>query len=204
MKNWLTLLFSVSLFASQAMAKDLIIYFTQPEKVSVADAYSGASAIERNDEIIGTTEYIAQEIQKHTGADLFRLEDDQDYPLHSHSAMLDFGQEMQRKNVRPVLKNVPNIAEYDRIFVGFPIWWYKMPMAYYTLFGQQDFSGKEIHIFATSGGARFSGTAQEIRRLQPNATVFEGFETNALYRTPKTSERVEKNIANWLAELGNH
>ena len=66
------------------------------------------------------------------------------------------------------------IADYDRIYIGYPMWCYTFPMIIYTLFDQYDFAGKTIIPFNTHMGSRDGGTYQTIRELAPKATVLEG------------------------------
>ncbi|HJC42939.1 MAG TPA: NAD(P)H-dependent oxidoreductase, partial [Candidatus Mediterraneibacter gallistercoris] len=62
--------------------------------------------------------------------------------------------EMKDKSSRPELADTDaDIASYDRIFVGFPIWWYTAPTIINTFLESYDFSGKTIILFATSGGS---------------------------------------------------
>ncbi len=75
--------------------------------------------------------------------------------------------EMNDKSSRPAIKNrVENMAQYDTIFVGYPIWWYIAPTIINTFLGQYDFTGKTIVPFFTSGG---SGAGQTMRYLKPSA-----------------------------------
>ena len=64
-----------------------------------------------------------------------------------------------------------NLVDYDRIFVGYPSWWYKMPMVMYGFFEQHDLIGKMLTPFTTHGGSRFSDSLREIKRLLPNAQL---------------------------------
>ncbi|MEG9499651.1 flavodoxin [Mannheimia indoligenes] len=203
MKLKIFAIFTTFLTACSVQAKPLVIYFSQPEKVEInnIDAYSGASAILKENTILGATEYLAKEIQKHTGADLFRIETVQNYPIDTHQNLLDFAQEEQRKGIKPALKAKPDLSGYDTVFVGFPIWWYQMPMPLYSFFEPNDFSGKKVVLFVAHGGSRFSGATQVIRKMQPNAEVIEGFEAY-LYKTTRADSGVEKRLENWLNTLG--
>lgn len=196
------LLGMVSLFSAMVTnAKPLIIYFSQPEKVDLAniDAYSGASVILKNGQGLGATEYLAKEIQAHTKGDLWRMETVQTYP-DSHQALLDFAQAEQRKGIKPALKAKPNLDGYDTIFVGFPVWWYQMPMPLYTFFEENDFSGKKVILFTAHGGSRFSGAGQAVKKLQPNANVIEGFEAY-LFKSTRADKDVEQRLARWLEKM---
>ena len=67
-----------------------------------------------------------------------------------------------------------NIAAYDRIFLGFPIWWYTAPRIIRTFLESYDFSGKTVILFATSGGSGLGKTAKELASSCPGAHLREG------------------------------
>lgn len=186
-----------------AQAKNLIIYFSQPESYSadqLVDGISGASKLIKDGEMLGANEYLAKEIQKTTGAELFRLETMQSYPT-THQPLLDFAQEEQRKNIKPALKALPNLADVDTVFLVYPIWWYKMPMPIYSLLEQVDFSGKNIVPVVGHGGSRLGGSDREIQQLQPNAQVKKGFEAY-LHKSVRAEPEVERRLATFLTENG--
>lgn len=72
--------------------------------------------------------------------------------------------EMQNKAFRPAIADTDaKIADYDVIFVGFPIWWYVAPTIINTFLEAYDFSGKTVVLFATSGGSGFGKTLDELK-----------------------------------------
>ena len=78
----------------------------------------------------------------------------------------------QKKNKMPELAtHIENVEQYDMIFLGYPNWWGDMPQPLYTFLEEYDFSGKTIIPFNSHGGSGFSNTIEEIKKLQPNATV---------------------------------
>ncbi|MDG2960304.1 flavodoxin [Bisgaard Taxon 10/6] len=205
MKLSKTLLLGATLLAStimQAQAKTLILYFSQPENVALnqeVDGVSGASALLRNNQVLGSNQYIAQIIQQQTGGDLLRIETVQPYPAE-HQPLLDFAQEEQRQNIRPKLKTLPDLSGYDTVFVGYPIWWYQMPMPLYSLFEQVDFSGKTVIPFTVHGGSRFSNSLKEIKRLQPNAKLItKGL---AISRDDVNEQSTVEKTVEWVKMLG--
>lgn len=212
MKTLLKTLTLSLLFAGSAMAdngKPLILYFSQPQavdkddnpvKAETIDAHSGASVILKNNELLGSNEYLAKQIQAQTGGDLFRLETEFQYPT-AHKELLAYGQEEQRKNIKHELKAKPDLSGYDTVFVAYPIWWYKLPMAMQRFFEETDFSGKKLILVAGHGQSKFSGTRQVIQRLQPKAEVMEGFEVN-MWDITKADEQTEQRLTEWLNGLG--
>ena len=84
--------------------------------------------------------------------------------------------EMNNKTFRPeIAESNVQIAEYDVIFLGFPIWWYVAPTIINTFLESSDFSGKKIILFATSGGSKFGKTVEELKVSVPaSCEIIEG------------------------------
>ena len=150
----------------------LIAYFTVPETDGV-DTVAGASRVVTGNDVMGNTQFVATEIRKDLGGDLFAIQTVQDYP-GTHEALLDFAYDEKSRNARPELaSHIENLDNYDYIFVGYPNWNADLPMPLYTFFDEYDFSGKTIIPFVTHGGSGFSSTVRTIEELEPNATVIE-------------------------------
>lgn len=79
---------------------------------------------------------------------------------------------------RPEIAEKIDINGYDVIYVGFPIWWYREPNIIDTFLESNNFSGKIIVPFATSGSSGLGKSAANIRKLCPGSTVKEGFMLN--------------------------
>ena len=121
----------------------------------------------------GTTKEAAERLAKATGADLFEIRPTIPYT----SADLNWMDKKSRSSVemtdpdsRPeIAETVSNMADYDTVFIGFPIWWYVAPHIIHTFLESCDFSGKTLVPFATSGGSGIGKTVDELRKLCPNA-----------------------------------
>lgn len=151
----------------------LIAYFSVPENVDTdgIDANSGASIVVKNKDVLGNMQYMAMTIQEAIGGELFRIETKEKYPLE-HETLVNQAKEEQNEEVRPELAtHIENVEQYDIIFFGYPNWWGDMPQPLYTFLEEYDFSGKTIIPFNSHGGSGFSNTIEEIKKLQPNATV---------------------------------
>ena len=151
----------------------LIAYFSVPENVDTdgIDANSGASIVVKNKDVLGNMQYMAMTIQEAIGGELFRIETTEKYPLE-HETLVNQAKEEQNEEVRPELAtHIENVEQYDMIFLGYPNWWGDMPQPLYTFLEEYDFSGKTIIPFNSHGGSGFSNTIEEIKKLQPNATV---------------------------------
>ena len=153
----------------------LIAYFSVPENVDTdgIDANSGASIVVKNKDVLGNMQYMAMTIQEAIGGEIFRIETTEEYPLE-HETLVNQAKEEQNEDVRPELAtHIGNVEQYDIIFLGYPNWWGDMPQPLYTFLEEYDFSGKTIIPFNSHGGSGFSNTIEEIKKLQPNATVRE-------------------------------
>mgnify|MGYP002571264244 FL=1 len=151
----------------------LIAYFSVPENVDTdgIDANSGASIVVKNKDVLGNMQYMAMTIQEAIGGELFRIETKGKYPLE-HETLVNQAKEEQNEEVRPELAtHIENVEQYDMIFLGYPNWWGDMPQPLYTFLEEYDFSGKTIIPFNSHGGSGFSNMIEEIKKLQPNATV---------------------------------
>ena len=121
----------------------------------------------------GTTKGAAKRLAKAAGADLFEIRPAIPYT----SADLNWMDKKSRSSVemndpdsRPeIAETMPNMADYDTVFIGFPIWWYVAPHIIHTFLESCDFSGKTLVPFATSGGSGMGKTVDELRKLCPNA-----------------------------------
>ena len=84
--------------------------------------------------------------------------------------------EMADKSSRPEIAEMKeNMADYDTIVLGFPIWWYVAPTIINTFLEQYDFAGKKIVLFATSGGSGFGNTLAGLKAsVDPSCEMVEG------------------------------
>jgi flavodoxin len=190
------LFMTVPSIAEETPSTALVVYFSVPENVDLngVDAVAGASVLVKNDVRYGNVEYVAHLIADATDADLWRIETEHQYPLE-HDALLDAAADEQDANARPVLVGaVENLEQYDRIFLGFPNWWYDLPMPLYSFLESYDLSGKEIMPFTVHGGSGFSGALNTIAELQPEALVYE----NGLSISRNAVTDCETQVAEWL------
>lgn len=145
----------------------------------------------------GNTQNVAQAIQTQTDSDIFEIVPETPYS-DDYDAVVDLAQEEQRENVRPAISgSIDHIDDYDVIYVGFPNWWGDMPMILYTFFDSYDLSGKTIAPFCTSGGSGLSNTVNEIKGLEPNATV-----TDGLHIGSSSASNPDSAVSGWLSEIG--
>lgn len=126
----------------------------------------------------GTTAGVAKNLARAAGADLYEIRPATPYTradLNWTDKQSRSSVEMRDKNSRPALADADaNIADYDTIFIGFPIWWYVAPTIINSFLEAYDFSDKKIVLFATSGGSGFGKAVESLQVSAPKATIVEG------------------------------
>ena len=142
----------------------------------------------------GTTAKVAETLAESIGADIFEIEPAVPYT----AADLDWRDNTSRSSVemnnphsRPaVALKRDNMADYDTVLEGFPIWWYVAPTIINTFMESYDFAGKKIALFATSGGSGFGKT---VEKLAPSVDASAKFVSEKLL-----NRATEADIAGWL------
>ena len=122
----------------------------------------------------GNTKAAAQKLAKEFNADLYEITPEVPYT----AADLDWRDktsrstiEMQDKTSRPAIKGrCENIAEYDVVWIGFPVWWYTAPTIVNTFIEAHDLSGKTLNVFATSGGSDVKDSYNDLKKAYPQYT----------------------------------
>ena len=126
----------------------------------------------------GVTAKVAEALSDALGADLFEIVPKARYT----KADLDWRDKTSRSTIemndpssRPEIESLrDNVADYDTIYVGFPIWWYVAPTIINTFLESYDLAGKTIIPFATSGGSGMGKTNEKLAPSCPGATLKEG------------------------------
>lgn len=145
----------------------------------------------------GNTQKLANIISNEVGGDFRRIEPVEAYP--TGDALFDYTEEEANSDARPEFKDLDiNIDDYDTIFVGYPIWWYQMPMIMYTFFDEYDLSGKTIVPFNTHERSGDSGTYSDIQEIEPDATVLDGL----TIRGGDMEGNQTETVRDWLEDLG--
>ncbi|MBP5556631.1 MAG: NAD(P)H-dependent oxidoreductase [Bacteroidales bacterium] len=119
----------------------------------------------------GTTKAAAQKLAKEFNADLYEITPEVPYTaadLNWRDKSSRSTLEMKDKSSRPAIKgNCENIADYDTVWIGFPVWWYTAPTIVNTFIEAHDLSGKTLNVFATSGGSGVEGSANDLKKAYP-------------------------------------
>lgn len=178
----------------------LIAYFTwadnthvdNPDSIDV-DATTSASVLSP-----GNAAKIADWIKQRVGGDLFSITVKEPYSS-DYDECLNRAAEEKAANARPELANyVENMEQYDVIFLGFPNWWYTVPMAIHTFLEEYDFSGKTVIPFCTHGTGGLASTIQNIKKDLPQDVTL--LDPIGIYRPDVDSSHDEVN--KWLDGMG--
>ena len=120
----------------------------------------------------GTTAKAARTIAEVTGGTLYEIVPQQAYTaddLDWNDRQSRSSVEMNNPQARPALKGTkPDVAAYDVIFIGYPIWWNQAPRIINTFIESHDLKGKTLVPFATSGGSGISNSLKELKRTYPD------------------------------------
>ena len=116
------------------------------------------------------TKKIAEKIQKTTSADIFAIETVEPY-VGDYNSVVEQGKEEIDQGFKPEIKSLSvNLAGYDTIIIGTPVWWYTYAPAVATFLSEYDLSGKTIIPFVTNGGW-IGHTIQDVEKVCKNAIV---------------------------------
>ena len=146
----------------------------------------------------GVTAKVADMLADAVGADIYEIRPEVPYTKADLNWMDKKSRstiEMNDRTSRPAIadKNA-KVEQYDTIFLGFPIWWYRAPSIINTFLESYNFSGKKIILFATSGGSMFGKTVEELKVSVPDSCeIIEGKLLNGKQTIPA--------IRNWTEAL---
>lgn len=145
----------------------------------------------------GTTARAAEKLADITGGELYAITPTESYTpadLDWHDKQSRSSVEMNDPKARPAIKGrKENIAGYDVVFIGYPIWWDLAPRVINTFIESHDLKGKTVIPFATSGGSTLAGSAAALKKAYPALNWKEG---RLLNRAD------EKTIRTWFEKLG--
>lgn len=146
-------------FVSSAEAKSLVVVYSR------ADENYGVGYIKT-----GNTMKLAQLIAEKTGSELFEVKPAKEYPA-DYDSCIDIAKKELNANARPAILADKDIAEYDTIYFGYPIWWGDIPMPLYTFVEAHDWSGKTVIPFCTHEGSGAGRTDRTLKAAMKGADV---------------------------------
>lgn len=174
----------------------LVAYFSWAENATDTD---GVDATASPSVIApGNVQQLAGWVSEETGGDLFSIQVTDPYPA-DWDECLDRANDERGDDARPELKSaVQDIGQYDTVFLGYPNWWYGVPMALLTFLEENDLSGKEVYLFCSHGTGGLANSVEILTEALPGATisdnVFDCYEEDA--------SSSESDIREWVNGLG--
>ncbi len=145
---------------------------------------------------VGNTKIVADYISEITNADQFEIVAEKNYDM-PYMDLIKVAQDEAKAGELPAYKGDVDVAPYDIIFIGGPIWWGTYPQVMFTFFKDHDLSGKTVIPFTTHEGSGLASTVQDVKKAWPKATVKDGF---AIYGHEVRSGRAK--VEKWLKGLG--
>ena len=196
----LCIVVNVNAQSQTGRGKILIAYFSHPLiNIENIDAVTGASVQISGGKKIGNVELVAGMIQRATGGDVFAIQTQRPYPQpQDFNVLRDYViQEQDARRMPELASHVTNIASYDTVFIGYPIWMYTVPMVIRSFLEEYDLSGKTIIPFCVHGGSRWADSIERIKELEPQAKIEDGFIVSR-----NTVARSERDVIVWLRKFG--
>ena len=145
---------------------------------------------------VGNTKTLADYISEITNAEQFEIVAEKNYDM-PYMDLIKVAQDEAKAGELPAYKGDVDVAPYDIIFIGGPIWWGTYPQVMFTFFKDHDLSGKTVIPFTTHEGSGLASTVQDVKKALPKATVKDGF---AIYGHEVRSGRAK--VEKWLKGLG--
>ena len=150
----------------------------------------------------GNGQQMARWISEETGGDLFRIVPSEPYG-EDFDSCADRAKNELDNEIRPELAehiDAETMAQYDVIYVGFPVWWYDLPMPVWTFLEEYDLSGKTvIPFFSHNGSSSGANSVNRVAELAKGATVLTD---DALSLRGSSVSSSEKEVRDWVKGLG--
>ena len=141
----------------------------------------------------GNTRAVAQSLAELTHGDLFEISPREDYS----NVYTQSNSEIRRRSRPELDAAVEDMGSYDIVFVGYPVWWHATPAPVNSFLESYDLTGKLVIPFCTSGGSGLSNTLNEVKDLEPDATVTEG-----LHIGSSSASNPDNAVSEWLNDIG--
>lgn len=164
--------------------KSLIIYFSRAD-----ENYFGGEMryVDK-----GNTEVIAEYIKDIVGADMFKVEPLNPYPK-DYMECIEEAKVRTKEHNAPIKENVPDISNYEVIYLGSPIYWGGMPEELFTALKGLDYLGKIVRPFTTHEGSGLSGVPRQLKEICVGAEVLDGL---AIVGSQVNNSR--KKVEDWI------
>ena len=149
----------------------------------------------------GNLQQMARWTAEETGGDLFRIVPEKSYG-EDYGACADRAKNELDNGIRPELSahvDADIMAKYDTIYLGFPVWWYDLPMPVWSFLEEYDLSGKTIiPFFSHNGSEDGANSLSRVKELAPDSTVQT---EDAISIRDASVESSEKKVKEWVAKF---
>ena len=181
--------------AKTSADNDILILYFSADNTKDVDAVSTATPMPNGE---SSVKWIADIIHDEVGGDIEPIIPSKDYPLE-YDALADAAKAEVDNNERPAFEPLSvDPTKYKTVFIGYPIWWYTLPMVLETFFDTYDLSGVTIVPFNTHAGSRDGNTYNMIREREPNANVIDGI---AIAGSDAGSDSAKTQVIEWVNGL---
>ena len=151
----------------------------------------------------GNTHIIADMIADATGADIFEIVPEKDYPHDDYNECIEIAKKELQADARPEVKGDVAVEDYDVIFIGYPNWWGNPPMCVYTFIEKHDWNGKTVIPFITHEGSGMGGTDRKIAEECEGANTLVGRGLAVQGKVAQENRTAaHRSVERWLNELG--
>ena len=177
----------------------LVAYFSWAENTIFLEETGEVEALASPSVVVpGNVQQLAGWVQEETGGDLFSIQVTDPYPS-DWDACLERANEERGSGARPALRgDVENLDSYDTVFLGYPNWWYGVPMALLSFLEQNDLSGKEVYLFCSHGTGGLANSVEQIAEAVPEAVISD----NIFDCYEEEAASSEAAIRSWVNSLG--
>ena len=130
----------------------------------------------------GVTKKAAEQIHAIIGGDIHEIIELNPYPREYNTVVKQAKSEIAQNYLPKLKSDLPNLSEYDVIFIGSPNWWSTIAPPVATFLSSLDFTNKTVVPFITHGGGGLNRTVRDIKKLAQGANVLDGFDANSTTR----------------------
>lgn len=156
------------------------------------------------------TKAVAEIIHDAVGGSLVALELKTPYPENYQAIVAQVERENETGYLPPLATRIPDIRQYDTVFIGFPTWGMRLPPPMKSFLKEYDLRGKTVIPFNTNGGYGVGSSFRQVKRLCTGCKVLQGYSTRGglerdgiyLAIKGKRREAVRGEVLKWLREIG--
>jgi flavodoxin len=167
----------------------LLVYFSRP-----GENYSYGDRVNLE---VGNTKVAAGMIRDLVDVDEYEIIAIDPYP-EGYEATVQRNVQEENEDERPAIAGpLPDLAAYDTILLGSPVWNVQAPMIMRTFIESVDLTGKTIHPFVTYAVSRMGRVRDDYAEKLPDTTVTEGLAIQG-----ETVRDARPDIQQWLQSIG--